>query len=362
MSETRSLLDAVGIFASLLMIGALVRLRRRREGEGGFPFLALLFLEAGLYFLADLLGGERRWAGLALALNLGSNFYALPSLHAHIRRSLGLAPGKLLPHYAPALLALVLGSFLGLRSAAQGFRGDLPLALYIGALPLVQSLQLVFYARAGLRLCAASKETAALWGRRLLLAALLGYGVFVLLNWLAILRLFAADLLGWKIGAGGAIDLSSLLVAVFLIWTLGLGSLWGLERRRMTGPKYGGKELPEAEREALLSRLTRLLAEEEDLSSSSLSPRRLAEGLGVPYYLLSRAVNEGRGESLAELLNGHRVERAKLLMARRPEAGLLEIALESGFQAKSTFNEVFKRRTGSTPGDWRKTRGTYTNN
>jgi len=83
-------------------------------------------------------------------------------------------------------------------------------------------------------------------------------------------------------------------------------------------------------------------------------PRQLAERIREPYYLVSRAVNEGEGKTVADLVNEYRILRAKELLSGRPEATILEIAMDSGFQVKSTFNEVFKRTTGMTPGEFRR--------
>jgi AraC-like DNA-binding protein len=78
------------------------------------------------------------------------------------------------------------------------------------------------------------------------------------------------------------------------------------------------------------------------------TPRR-----GLPYYLLSLAVKEHSGRTIADLVREQRVERAKRLMDSRPEATILEIALESGFTAKSSFNDAFKRTLGMCPKDYR---------
>jgi AraC-like DNA-binding protein len=154
--------------------------------------------------------------------------------------------------------------------------------------------------------------------------------------------------------AGGGRGVAA--VNLLLAWTLGLCLLWerdyaspeGSERR-----KYGGRPLPRRDAEALLRRARSFLEAAEDLSSDEVEPRGIAAGLGVPYYIFSRAVNETLGTSVSDLLNEYRIERAKKLLAGRPDLGILEIGLASGFQAKSTFNEVFRRRVGRSPRQFR---------
>ncbi len=352
----RPILDTVGFIVSFALIFAVLALSRSRPERR--PFLSLLFLEAAIFFLGDFLSAKAIAQGIAFALSLGSNFYGVPALYFFAEESLGRRPARPLPHFIPAGVAAVLGTALAADAASRGFRGGWPLALYMGCVPLAQTVQLVVYGRAGLRLCAAGTATGgAEWPRRAIVAALAGYGIFVAFSWIGIGTLLASEVLGRRVGAIPGIDVSSSIVAVFLIWTLGLCALWSADTVRAAGPKYGGRSLADADRALVMKRLRALLSTAEELSSSEVSPRRLAERLGEPYYLVSRVVNESEGKSVADLVNEHRISRAKSLLETRPQATILEIALESGFQAKSTFNEVFRKTVGVTPTEYRRNPG-----
>ncbi|MCD4696832.1 MAG: helix-turn-helix domain-containing protein [Bacteroidales bacterium] len=56
-------------------------------------------------------------------------------------------------------------------------------------------------------------------------------------------------------------------------------------------------------------------------------------------------------------VNNYRVEEVKRLMAegKHEHYTLLAIALEAGFNSKSSFNRIFKEFTGSTPSHYKKT-------
>ncbi len=108
------------------------------------------------------------------------------------------------------------------------------------------------------------------------------------------------------------------------------------------------------EEENLCRRAEDFLASCPDLSE--VDPRRLAKRIGVPYYVLSRAVNEHASRTIADVIRIQRVERAKALMDRSPDATLLSIALDSGFRAKSSFNEAFKKTIGMSPSEYRERR------
>jgi AraC-like DNA-binding protein len=88
-----------------------------------------------------------------------------------------------------------------------------------------------------------------------------------------------------------------------------------------------------------------------------LSLARLARHLGTNTHYLSRAFNEGLGESFNAVVNGLRVRAiADALSQDEPPADLLGAALAAGFNSKTSFNRVFKAHTGLTPSQFRENR------
>lgn len=86
-----------------------------------------------------------------------------------------------------------------------------------------------------------------------------------------------------------------------------------------------------------------------------LSLPRLARHLGTNTHYLSRAFNEGLGESFNAVVNDLRVRAVQAALADpAPVPDLLALALAVGFNSKSSFNRVFKARTGLTPSDYRR--------
>jgi AraC-like DNA-binding protein len=339
-----------------LPAAAAVLIASRRPG-GRRPFLSLVFLEVGLYFISELISALWGKNVLSLALNFGSALYSLPSLYFFARDALGEKEPPLIRHYLPALANALIGTALAIPCAARGYRAGWGTALYLVAVELGQTVQLFAYGGAALRLASAkARGGASPWPKRAVLAALVGFGGFLALSWAGLGFTAATEILGRRIPAPEGFGVSSVLVVVLLAWTLGLCALWGKdysEARKAEGPKYGGRPLRSEEAAGLLRRARALLAAEPDLASPAVEPRRIAARLGLPYYLLSRAVNEGEGMTVGELVNGYRVERAKRLLIERQDLGALEVALESGFQAKSTFNDVFRKATGMSPGEYR---------
>ncbi|MEM9262436.1 MAG: helix-turn-helix domain-containing protein [Pseudomonadota bacterium] len=84
-----------------------------------------------------------------------------------------------------------------------------------------------------------------------------------------------------------------------------------------------------------------------------LSIRELAARLATNETYLSKALNQGLGETFSGFMNGLKVEAAKEMIARQPDVPMLTIAHESGFNSKATFNRVFREVTGQTPTEFR---------
>lgn len=100
-------------------------------------------------------------------------------------------------------------------------------------------------------------------------------------------------------------------------------------------------------------RLLRLMAEDQPWLEPELTLAELAHRLRTNTSLLSHVINAGCGQNFNDFVNRYRVAEAerRLQDPRLAHYSLVGIALESGFNSKSTFNRVFKKLTGRTPGE-----------
>lgn len=108
--------------------------------------------------------------------------------------------------------------------------------------------------------------------------------------------------------------------------------------------------------QALLARLLAYMGEVKPFLDPELTLTALAKALHMSRSQLSLLINEGTGDNFYDFINKYRVEEVKRLMGdpQVKNYSLLGIALEAGFKSKSTFNLIFKRFTGLTPGEYRK--------
>ncbi len=103
--------------------------------------------------------------------------------------------------------------------------------------------------------------------------------------------------------------------------------------------------------ELLKTRLRRKMEEEKLFLDPDLNLPALARSLNLSVHEMSRLVNEGFGENVAQFVNRYRVEESSRLLLSEQHAHLsmVGIAYESGFNSKTAFNTAFKKVMGLSP-------------
>lgn len=119
--------------------------------------------------------------------------------------------------------------------------------------------------------------------------------------------------------------------------------------------KYRKSALTAEDSARLLAKPDALMRREMLWRDSRLTLPQLAAGIGATPNDLSQALNEGRGVSFFDYVNGLRIDAVKAAL-RDPAQGdrsVLDLALDAGFNSKSAFNAAFKKLTGLTPSAYR---------
>ncbi|TPG72144.1 AraC family transcriptional regulator [Hymenobacter nivis] len=100
-------------------------------------------------------------------------------------------------------------------------------------------------------------------------------------------------------------------------------------------------------------KLLALMAEEQPWLEPELTLTEVAKRLRITPGLLSKVINTGCGQNFNDFVNAYRVQEAQRLLAdpRFAHYSLVGVALESGFNSRSTFNRVFKKVTGQVPSE-----------
>lgn len=120
--------------------------------------------------------------------------------------------------------------------------------------------------------------------------------------------------------------------------------------------KYAKSGLKDREVEVLWRRIENWFRERKPYLDTGLDLKSLAAQLALNQQLVSQAINAHSQCSFYELVERHRIDHARQLL-EDPANGrrkLLDIALSSGYASQSTFFYHFKRRTGCTPQEYRR--------
>lgn len=106
----------------------------------------------------------------------------------------------------------------------------------------------------------------------------------------------------------------------------------------------------------ILEKIRQEMEEHQYYLNPKLTLREFAHLLELPTRTISHHLNQGLGVPFIDFTNQYRVAKVQQLLANKSHAhlSLLGIALECGFNSKSTFNRVFKNITNESPSVYQK--------
>lgn len=128
-----------------------------------------------------------------------------------------------------------------------------------------------------------------------------------------------------------------------------LGELSAPDKRQKNKTKLSASET-----KSLTKKLDKVLRDQDLHLNPNLSIVDLAKPLKVHAKTLSELINVHYQCNFFELINRQRIDFAKQQIKQNPTKNLLQIAFDSGFNTKSTFNSAFKRYTNLTPSAYKK--------
>lgn len=123
--------------------------------------------------------------------------------------------------------------------------------------------------------------------------------------------------------------------------------------------EYKKSGLKADEAELIHQRLMQLMNDEKPYLEPKLTLNTLANELDISVNHLSQLINQYQGKNFYDFINGFRIAefKARVLSPKNKHLSILAIALDSGFNSKSSFNLVFKKHTGMTPSQFMTEKG-----
>ncbi len=133
---------------------------------------------------------------------------------------------------------------------------------------------------------------------------------------------------------------------------IGIGVYFFLDNRKLQKKK---KSLSSNRGYKHFRELDFLMKEAKMYRDSCLSLETMSRKLNISSNYLSQLVNKLSGCTFTEYINGFRIEDVKLKLEdpRFVNYTVIAIALEAGFNSKSTFYHAFKKNTGISPRQYR---------
>jgi len=116
-----------------------------------------------------------------------------------------------------------------------------------------------------------------------------------------------------------------------------------------TSEKYKNSGMKRDFSKELHQKLTKLMSDEKPYLDPRLSLAGLATMLEVSPNQLSQVINQEARVNFHDFVNGYRVEEFIRRAAKNKNYSLLALALDSGFNSKSSFNNIFKKQKGMSP-------------
>jgi len=94
---------------------------------------------------------------------------------------------------------------------------------------------------------------------------------------------------------------------------------------------------------------------EKPFLNNELTLSELAGAIGIYKHYLTQILNDKLNKNFYEFVNHYRVEefKSQLNNPKSKKFSFLGLALNSGFNSKSSFNRIFKDLTGLTPSQYK---------
>jgi AraC-like DNA-binding protein len=118
--------------------------------------------------------------------------------------------------------------------------------------------------------------------------------------------------------------------------------------------KYQRSGLKKKDVADLVNKIKKYMVIRKPYLDRELTIYDLSKQLKISRHTLSEVINEHMGMNFYSLINEYRVKevQARMQSDEYKQLTILAIAYDSGFNSKSSFNTIFKEKTGQTPSEY----------
>jgi AraC-like DNA-binding protein len=121
--------------------------------------------------------------------------------------------------------------------------------------------------------------------------------------------------------------------------------------------KYARNVLSDGEKNGYVNKILACMAADKPYLNPELSLSDFAARLALPSHVVSQILNSEFKKNFYDFVNSYRIEESKNLLIDPSDGknSILSVLYGSGFNSKSVFNAAFKKHTGMTPREFKKT-------
>lgn len=132
-----------------------------------------------------------------------------------------------------------------------------------------------------------------------------------------------------------------------------------LEKENISNDKYEKSGLNKEKSDEYYQKLILLMEEEKIFKQNKLTLSELAEMISISSHNLSEVINTKTEMNFFDFINQYRIGEVKreIIKPENDNLTLLAIAMDAGFNSKSSFNTLFKKSVGLTPSKYKDSMG-----
>lgn len=352
--ESINIIHTLIIWQSLLF--AIVLLTPKYIKKQGNKFLALFLLTLGIHFIYNILLTNNLFLDKLPQYSCSYGFLYGPLLFfyvkSHFRKDLIFKPLYFL-HFLPFAIVISL-TINSVRICNIAMYWIIPTMMFYC---LLSFLEVNHYKRVVYQVSSNRNTSETKWINTLLILML----IVLILN-LVQMKIAEATIFDYKVQIEHIVQIG-ILVLVNIITYQGLKnphfflkiSAHDLSLVQENKSKEKAKTLNNKALNSLAERLKEFMEFNKPYLNPELDLSTLAEELNVHPKMLSLAINHVLGYNFSEYINSQRILAAELLLKNNSDQQLtiMEVMYDVGFNSRSVFNTLFKKKIGLTPSQYK---------
>lgn len=365
----------IGIGVSLFL-GTLIASKKKKE-KYDYILLSWLLVTALhlVYFYVNIVVGIEHISKYVLIPGALLSYISAPILYLYIRALVSTKSHQwfdylvhLIPYFLMLLAILYLDIYderiqVGIRSSIIIFRGSSPgifgkyalIMAFSNIAYLTWSIYLLQKHRIRIKQEFSYTEKITLnWLRHWLTLEFIGFWISFIIIWVADFQ-YIDYLTSFKV-ISVVLAINVFVIGFFGVRQGGIALFQQSGNQGNTPERYVKSSFADGKPNELIQLLEKTMLNKKPYLNPRLNANELASMINISRHALSELLNDKIGTSFYDYVNGFRVRefKAKVDDSSNNHLTLLGIALESGFNSKSSFNLIFKKAEGITPTQYKK--------